>query len=78
MLNPLVGVIIDQFAFSVAGFEGMSSFTRFVRSLKWTPLPVGVGFAVLAATQYRHIRRREVSQSVCLSQFKFDLLVIVQ
>ncbi|XP_018014799.1 phosphatidylserine decarboxylase proenzyme, mitochondrial isoform X2 [Hyalella azteca] len=37
----------------------MASFTRYLRSLKWTPLPLGVGFAVIAATQYRHTRKRE-------------------
>ncbi|KAA0201599.1 hypothetical protein HAZT_HAZT004614 [Hyalella azteca] len=38
----------------------MASFTRYLRSLKWTPLPLGVGFAVIAATQYRHTRKREM------------------
>ena len=35
---------------------------KYFQSLKWTPLPVGVGFAIIAYQQYRHVRRREVSR----------------
>lgn len=38
----------------------MASFGRYLQSLKWTPLPIGVGFAVIAAQQYRHTKKREV------------------
>ncbi|XP_046383015.1 phosphatidylserine decarboxylase proenzyme, mitochondrial [Ischnura elegans] len=35
-----------------------SSVVRYVRGLEWTPLPLGVGFALLAVLQWRHIRNR--------------------
>ncbi|KAG8232922.1 hypothetical protein J437_LFUL011031 [Ladona fulva] len=35
-----------------------SSVGRYVRSLEWTPLPLGIGFALLAVLQWRHIRKR--------------------
>ncbi|XP_071441496.1 phosphatidylserine decarboxylase proenzyme, mitochondrial [Hetaerina americana] len=35
-----------------------SSIVRYVRGLEWKPLPLGVGFALLAVLQWRHIRNR--------------------
>ncbi|ODM98090.1 Phosphatidylserine decarboxylase proenzyme, partial [Orchesella cincta] len=32
--------------------------TKYVRSLKWTPIPLGVGFALLAYQHYRRVIRR--------------------
>ncbi|KAF0312874.1 Phosphatidylserine decarboxylase proenzyme, mitochondrial [Amphibalanus amphitrite] len=32
---------------------------NYVRSLRWTPIPLGVGFALIAYQQYRHVLVRE-------------------
>ncbi|KAF2355369.1 Phosphatidylserine decarboxylase eukaryotic type 1 [Trinorchestia longiramus] len=65
--------LVICFLVSGIGGEGMASFTRYMRSLKWTPLPLGVGFAIIATTQYRHTRKREERRlaaegAVCLAQ----------
>lgn len=39
-----------------------SSFKQYLRSLRWTPLPVGVGLALIAFQQYRHTRKREAAR----------------
>ncbi|XP_066949755.1 phosphatidylserine decarboxylase proenzyme, mitochondrial isoform X1 [Macrobrachium rosenbergii] len=39
-----------------------SSFKHYLRSLRWTPLPVGVGLALIAFQQYRHTRKREAAK----------------
>lgn len=39
-----------------------SSFKQYLRSLRWTPLPVGVGLALIAFQQYRHTRKREAAK----------------
>ena len=31
----------------------------YLRSLRWTPIPLGVGFALIAYQQYRHVLVRE-------------------
>ena len=40
----------------------IASMRRYAQSLRWTPLPLGVGFALIAFQQYRHIRRREAAK----------------
>lgn len=32
----------------------------YIASLKWTPIPLGLGFALIAYQQYWHVRRREI------------------
>lgn len=32
---------------------------RFVRTLRWTPIPLGLGFAYIAYQQFRHVKKRE-------------------
>ena len=32
---------------------------NYVQSLKWVPIPVGVGFAYIGYQQYGHIKERE-------------------
>lgn len=39
-----------------------SSLKQYLRSLRWTPLPVGVGLALIAFQQYRHTRKREAAK----------------
>ncbi|CAL4079881.1 unnamed protein product [Meganyctiphanes norvegica] len=39
-----------------------SSFKQYLRSLRWTPLPVGVGLTLIAFQQYRHTRKREAAR----------------
>ncbi|GAB6030041.1 hypothetical protein CHUAL_005725 [Chamberlinius hualienensis] len=34
-------------------------FVGYLRALKWTPIPIGMGFALIAYQHYRHVRRRE-------------------
>jgi len=38
---------------------GRLPFVRYLRSLKWTPIPLSLGFTLIAYQQYRHVRRRE-------------------
>lgn len=33
---------------------------RYLRSLKWTPIPLGLGFALITYQHYRHVRNREI------------------
>ncbi|XP_047473510.1 phosphatidylserine decarboxylase proenzyme, mitochondrial-like [Penaeus chinensis] len=39
-----------------------SNLRNYLRSLRWTPLPVGVGLALIAFQQYRHTRKREAAK----------------
>lgn len=39
-----------------------STLKQYLRSLRWTPLPVGVGLALIAFQQYRHTRKREAAK----------------
>ncbi|KAG8177573.1 hypothetical protein JTE90_011739 [Oedothorax gibbosus] len=32
---------------------------RYFRTLKWTPIPLGLGFAYIAYQQFRHVKKRE-------------------
>uniref|UniRef100_A0A2P2I362 Phosphatidylserine decarboxylase proenzyme, mitochondrial n=2 Tax=Hirondellea gigas TaxID=1518452 RepID=A0A2P2I362_9CRUS len=59
LLLLLLATLLLLAAFDI---EGMAGFGRFIHSFKWTPLPLGVGFAVIASLQYRHIRRREANR----------------
>ena len=34
-------------------------FVSYIQSLKWVPIPIGVGFAYIGYQQYGHIRHRE-------------------
>ncbi len=38
--------------------EPRGRLTRYVRSLKWTPIPISMGFALLAYQHYRRVLRR--------------------
>ncbi|KAF4524727.1 hypothetical protein B566_EDAN014432, partial [Ephemera danica] len=42
----------------VKGPRGWRAVVHYVKSLEWTPIPLSVGFAVLAIIQWRHIRNR--------------------
>ncbi|GFS71907.1 phosphatidylserine decarboxylase proenzyme, mitochondrial [Nephila pilipes] len=35
-------------------------FLRYIRTLKWTPIPLGLGFAFIAFQQFRHVKKREI------------------
>ncbi|XP_055932397.1 phosphatidylserine decarboxylase proenzyme, mitochondrial-like isoform X1 [Argiope bruennichi] len=37
-------------------------FLRYIRTLKWTPIPLGLGFALLAYQQFRHVKKREAAK----------------
>ncbi|XP_013383669.1 phosphatidylserine decarboxylase proenzyme, mitochondrial isoform X2 [Lingula anatina] len=38
--------------------SGSNAIVRYFRSIKWTPLPLSVGFALIAALGYKHASRR--------------------
>ncbi|KAI8504841.1 hypothetical protein Bbelb_169500 [Branchiostoma belcheri] len=49
-------------------------FRGYLRSLKWYPIPLAVGFAYISYQQYGHIRRRE-DRRVAAVQDPADLLL---
>ncbi|XP_037093018.1 phosphatidylserine decarboxylase proenzyme, mitochondrial-like [Pollicipes pollicipes] len=44
---------------SEGGSRWASRLGTYLRSLRWTPIPLGVGFALIAYQQYRHVLVRE-------------------
>ena len=59
-----VGFFLDQSSNSRA--TGGNPFVNYLRSLKWVPIPLGVGFAYIGYQQLGHVVKREeqrVSQS---------------
>ncbi|XP_054706170.1 LOW QUALITY PROTEIN: phosphatidylserine decarboxylase proenzyme, mitochondrial-like [Uloborus diversus] len=35
---------------------------RYIRTLRWTPIPLGLGFALIAYQQFRHVKKRETAK----------------
>lgn len=35
---------------------------KYIRTLKWTPIPLGLGFALIAYQQFRHVKKRETGK----------------
>lgn len=55
-------IILAFTVFFDTNIMAQSSFKQYLRSLRWTPLPVGVGLALIAFQQYRHTRKREAAR----------------
>ncbi|KAK4312382.1 hypothetical protein Pmani_016202 [Petrolisthes manimaculis] len=55
-------VILAFTVFFDTNIMAQSSLKQYLRSLRWTPLPVGVGLALIAFQQYRHTRKREAAK----------------
>ena len=41
------------------GEKGGNAFFAYLQSLKWVPIPLGVGFAYIGYQQYGHVVKRE-------------------
>lgn len=35
---------------------------KYFRTFKWTPIPLGLGFALIAYQQFRHVKKREANK----------------
>ncbi|XP_015909243.1 phosphatidylserine decarboxylase proenzyme, mitochondrial isoform X2 [Parasteatoda tepidariorum] len=46
---------------------------HYIRTLKWTPIPLGLGFAFIAYQQFRHVKKRETAK-ILSSPHPSDLL----
>ncbi|KAK7085147.1 hypothetical protein SK128_000592 [Halocaridina rubra] len=55
-------IILAFTVFFDTNIMAQSSLKQYLRSLRWTPLPVGVGLALIAFQQYRHTRKREAAR----------------
>ncbi|XP_042212163.1 phosphatidylserine decarboxylase proenzyme, mitochondrial-like isoform X2 [Homarus americanus] len=55
-------IILAFTVFFDTNIMAQSSLKQYLRSLRWTPLPVGVGLALIAFQQYRHTRKREAAK----------------
>lgn len=40
----------------------ISPLVRYIRALRWTPIPLGLGFALIAYQQLRHVKKRETAK----------------
>lgn len=40
---------------------------KYFRTLKWTPIPLGLGFALIAYQQFRHVKKREANKVLTAS-----------
>lgn len=41
---------------------------KYFRTLKWTPIPLGLGFALIAYQQFRHVKKREANKILSASE----------
>ncbi|XP_045623253.1 phosphatidylserine decarboxylase proenzyme, mitochondrial isoform X2 [Procambarus clarkii] len=55
-------IILAFTVFFDTNIMAQSSLKQYLRTLRWTPLPVGVGLALIAFQQYRHTRKREAAK----------------
>lgn len=46
---------------------------RYFKTLKWTPIPLGIGFALIAYQQFKHVKKRE-SNNIASASEPADLL----
>lgn len=45
----------------------MNPLVKYFRTLKWTPIPLGLGFALIAYQQFRHVKKREANKVLSAS-----------
>ncbi|XP_035209198.1 phosphatidylserine decarboxylase proenzyme, mitochondrial-like isoform X2 [Stegodyphus dumicola] len=79
LIDSSVNCQVQHFAYKSSAREEtwqkikVNPLLRYFRTLKWTPIPLGVGFAYIAYQQFRHVKKRE-SSKIATASDPSDLL----